>query len=64
MTVVIEGLTGQELVSADLFDRLVNRIAKERDMTREFAARIMDQALAFLRACSETPPTAWPFRTR
>ncbi|MGY6652848.1 glycine-rich domain-containing protein [Amycolatopsis sp. TRM77291] len=53
MTIAVEDLTGQGLVSADLFDRLVNRIAKEHDMNREFAARIMDQALAFLRACGE-----------
>jgi hypothetical protein len=53
MTIAVEELTGQGLISEDLFTRLVNRIAKEQDMPREFAARIMDQALAFLRACGE-----------
>lgn len=58
MTVAVEELTGQGLVSEDLFARLVNRISKEHDMSREFAARIMDQALAFLRACGEDRRTS------
>jgi NaMN:DMB phosphoribosyltransferase len=53
MTIAVEELTGQGLVSEELFARLANRIAKEQNMPREFAARIMDQALAFLRACGE-----------
>lgn len=53
MTIEVEELTGQGLVSGELFMRLVNRIAKEQDMPREFAARIADQALAFLRTCGE-----------
>ncbi|MFC9250974.1 glycine-rich domain-containing protein [Amycolatopsis thailandensis] len=53
MTIAVEELTGQGLVSADLFDRLVTRIAKEHDMKRELATRIVDQALAFLRASGE-----------
>ena len=43
---------GRSLVSPDLFDRLVSRIVKERNTDRELAARIMDQALAFLGACA------------
>ncbi|GAA1958775.1 hypothetical protein [Amycolatopsis minnesotensis] len=54
MTIALEERAGQELVSAELFDRLASRIAKERDMSREFAARIMDQALAFLFACGQS----------
>jgi hypothetical protein len=50
--------TGQSLVPAELFDRLTARIAKEQDTPREFAARIVDQTLAFLRACGE--PAAGP----
>lgn len=53
MTIAVEDLTGQGLIPGELFGRLVDRIAKEHDMPREFAARIMDQALAFLRACGE-----------
>ncbi len=53
MTNTVEELTGQGLIPGELLGRLVNRIAKEHDMPREFAARIMDQALAFLRACGE-----------
>ncbi|RSM50916.1 hypothetical protein DMA12_00685 [Amycolatopsis balhimycina DSM 5908] len=45
-------LAGRDLVSAELFDRLVTRIAREQaEVTRGLAARIMDQALAFLAAC-------------
>nr|WP_184905286.1 hypothetical protein [Amycolatopsis umgeniensis] len=54
MTIAVEGFTGQGLIPGELFGRLVNRIAKEHDMPREFAVRIMDQALAFLRACGES----------
>ncbi|MFE3171822.1 glycine-rich domain-containing protein [Amycolatopsis sp. NPDC059090] len=52
MTIAIEELAGQGLVSEELFTRLVNRISREHDMRREFAARIMDQALAYLGTCS------------
>ena len=54
MTIAVEELTGQGLISEELFTRLVNRIAREQDMPREFATRIMDQALAFLRATGQS----------
>ncbi|KFU75701.1 hypothetical protein SAMN04489729_8459 [Amycolatopsis lurida] len=53
MTIAVEDLAGRSLVPDELFERLVNRIAKENDLPHEFAARIMDQTLAFLRACGE-----------
>lgn len=53
MTIAVEDLTGQGLIPGELFGRLVDRITKEQDVPREFAVRIMDQALAFLRACAE-----------
>lgn len=54
MTVAVEELTGQGLVSEELFYRLVDRIACEHHLGREYAARIMDQALAFLGTCART----------
>lgn len=54
MTIATGELTGRDLVSTGLFDRLTNRIAREQDMPREFAARIVDQTMAFLRACGTT----------
>lgn len=50
MTSTVE-MTGRELISEQLFARLVDRIVAAEDVPREFAARIMDQALAFLCAC-------------
>lgn len=52
MTIAIEELTGQGLIPEELFNRLVSRIAKEHEKSRELAARIMDQALAFLGTCA------------
>nr|WP_206303054.1 hypothetical protein [Streptomyces sp. S10(2018)] len=44
---------GRSLVSDALFGRLTDRIAKEHpDISPDLAARIMDQALAFLGACA------------
>jgi hypothetical protein len=54
MTITVDEFTGQGLVSEDLFNLLVNRIAREHDMARDRASRIMDQALAFLAACAHS----------
>ncbi|GAA1940069.1 hypothetical protein [Amycolatopsis minnesotensis] len=54
MTIALKERVGQELVSVELFDRLASRIAKEHHMPRGFAARIMDQALAFLAVCAQS----------
>ncbi|MEV6641653.1 hypothetical protein [Amycolatopsis sp. NPDC051371] len=52
MTVIAEQLDSRELVDEDLFDRLVDRIVAQESTTREFAERVMEQALAFLYACA------------
>lgn len=53
MTIVAERrVHGRSLVSDDLFDRLVEQIVKDGHADRRHAVRIMDQALAFLRACA------------
>jgi len=63
MTIAVEELTGQSLISEELFNRLVNRISKENDTTREFAARIMDQALAYLGTCAGATEPLSPSET-
>ncbi|WP_410642052.1 glycine-rich domain-containing protein [Amycolatopsis sp. lyj-346] len=45
---------GQDLVPEELFDRLVDRIAREHQLGREYAVRIMGQALAFLGTCARS----------
>ncbi len=65
MTAVIaEPVTGRSLVSAELFDKLASRIAVEEGFDRPFAERIMEQTLAFLKACADNPglglsPSRW-----
>ncbi|OXM56176.1 hypothetical protein CFP71_14295 [Amycolatopsis thailandensis] len=54
MTIAVENLMGRSLVPGELFGRLANRIVREHDLPRESAERIMDQTLAFLRACGES----------
>ncbi|RSM47834.1 hypothetical protein DMA12_07640 [Amycolatopsis balhimycina DSM 5908] len=54
MTIAVEELTGQDLIDEDLFHRFVERIVREHQLGREYAARIMDQALAFLGTCAHT----------
>ncbi|MEV0002261.1 hypothetical protein AB0H28_08245 [Micromonospora sp. NPDC050980] len=44
---------GRALVSAELFDTLTARIARDHpDLAADLPARILDQALAFLGACA------------
>jgi hypothetical protein len=49
---VTERATGRSLITPDLFERLVRRIESEEKLGHAFAARIVDQALAFLAACA------------
>ena len=60
MTIMLDRATSpvtnlKELISAALFSRLVSRIMDEENVSREYAERIMDQALAFLTACALNP---------
>lgn len=54
-TVITDRLPGRSLVSDALFGRLVARIVADEQLERQLAERIMDQALAFLRACAGHP---------
>lgn len=46
---------GRALLSKELFERLVTRIVKDEHVDQEYAERIMDQALAFLKVCADNP---------
>jgi hypothetical protein len=45
----------RNLVSADLFDRLVDRLAADESLSREDALRVMEQTLMFLKMCADHP---------
>lgn len=47
--------TGRELIDPALFERLCRRIVLDYGRDEHTAARIMDQALAFLAACANAP---------
>jgi hypothetical protein len=54
MTAVMTArVSGRSLVPDALFERLVARIVADEHVERQMAERIMDQALAFLRACAD-----------
>jgi hypothetical protein len=48
-------LTNQELISDQLWERLVSRIVKDENMERPLAGRIINEALGFLRLCATEP---------
>jgi hypothetical protein len=45
----------RELIDPDLFDRLSDRVMKDEGHDRDHAERVVDQALAFLKACADNP---------
>lgn len=45
----------RELVSPDLFDRLTERVMKDEGHDRDHSERVVEQTLAFLRACADNP---------
>lgn len=52
-------LTNKELISDQLWNRLVGRIVMDESMERSMAERIMDQALGFLRLVSIDPTRSY-----
>lgn len=48
-------LTNKSLISDQVWERLVSYIAKEKDMERPIAERIMDQTLGFLKLIALSP---------
>ncbi|MFD9887978.1 glycine-rich domain-containing protein [Amycolatopsis sp. NPDC059027] len=63
MTISVEQLTGQGLVSETLFGRLVGRVAQEEACTTVMARRIVDQALAYLATCAKVTESLAPSAT-
>jgi hypothetical protein len=55
MSTEVETVTGRTLIDPGLFDRITRRIAHDEDINQQLAARILDQALAFLGTCATTP---------
>lgn len=52
VAVAMDRLAGRSLVSGDLFERLTARVVLEDGHDPDLAARVVDQALAFLGACA------------
>lgn len=50
--VTVERLSGRSLVSEELFERLVARVGRDEGYEPTLAARVVEQALAFLRTCA------------
>ncbi|MEV5704078.1 hypothetical protein [Actinoallomurus sp. NPDC052274] len=59
MTLILDrtavAVAPQDLISPELFDRLVRRIVKDEQIEQPTAERIMAQALGFLQACALNP---------
>ncbi len=43
----------RELVSPELFGKLVARVVQDADVTPDYAARVVDQTIVFLKACAD-----------
>ncbi len=43
----------RELVSAELFGKLVARVVQDADVTPDHAERVVDQTIVFLKACAD-----------
>ncbi|GAA3955126.1 hypothetical protein GCM10023085_42050 [Actinomadura viridis] len=48
-------ITPRELISPSLFERLVGRVVKDERLSPQYAARVMEQTLAFLATCARHP---------
>lgn len=53
-TVITQPKTGRSLVTASVFGMLAERVARDEQVDRELAVRIVDQALAFLGTCASS----------
>ncbi len=47
--------THEGLIEESLHQKLVNRLQEKENMTGEFATRVMNETLTFLKACGENP---------
>lgn len=55
MTAVLEEVSARTLIEPELFACLCRKIVNDKGVEREYAERVMDQALAFLGACAKFP---------
>lgn len=51
-------INGQTLIQPAVFQRLAQRLVKDHALDEQYAARIVDQTAAFLKACADNPTTA------
>jgi hypothetical protein len=51
-------ITGRALLGPALFDKLTQRVTNDHGLDPAYAARIVDQTGAFLKACADNPDTA------
>lgn len=51
----IETVAAHTLITPDLYNRSTRRVINDTDTDRDFAERIVDQAIAFLAACANHP---------
>jgi hypothetical protein len=57
-TLFLDG-SNKALISEELWERLVARVVKDESLELEFACRIMDQALGYLKLASQTSGTLY-----
>lgn len=50
--------SGRAIIADTVFERLTQRLAKDHGLDETYAARIVDQTGAFLKACADNPTTA------
>lgn len=55
MTTTMVGVKGRSLVEPGLFDRLTQRVVRDDGLDHDTAARVVDQALAFLATLPRHP---------
>ncbi|MHC0429256.1 hypothetical protein ACX6XY_03580 [Streptomyces sp. O3] len=54
----MERVSARSLISAEFFTRLSARVQSTNNLTPEMAARVTDQALAYLATCAQKPAGA------
>jgi hypothetical protein len=56
MTATLEVLTaGRSLLRPDIFDFLARQIVSNEEVEQDYAEDILDQSLAFIKACADNP---------
>lgn len=51
-------ITGRAILGPTLFDKLTQRVTNDHNLDPAYAARVVDQTGAFLKACADNPDVA------